>query len=119
MELKTRHILFIAACLNISCFFSQSVSITPFNSSFWNAYADKIHLNDQDRLEFMSAHKKLNSGITATSNSQIPSSQKIISPTNSVLAGPCINADFELGNLTGWATSSGFHPGFNPLGCCP
>ncbi|MCX8081287.1 MAG: hypothetical protein N3F09_08635, partial [Bacteroidia bacterium] len=30
----------------------------------------------------------------------------------------CVNIDFENGNLQGWATSCGFHPGFNAQGCC-
>ncbi len=30
----------------------------------------------------------------------------------------CTNADFELGSLTGWNSSTGYHPLYNPIGCC-
>jgi len=31
----------------------------------------------------------------------------------------CTNIDFEQGSLNGWTPSTGFHPLFNPIGCCP
>ncbi len=30
----------------------------------------------------------------------------------------CTNMDFESGDLTGWATSTGYHPLYNAQGCC-
>lgn len=87
-----------------------------FNFSFWNAYADKLQLNAKDRQEFISAHKRIHSSTPV----QSPQPQHTYKQgyTN-ILAPPCINADFELGSITGWTATSGFNPGFNILGCCP
>ena len=87
----------------------------PFNSTLWNGYADKINLTAQDRKEFISSHQRLH----ASQNNQ--TNQKTIPPQapNNTFAGPCVNIDFEGGNLNGWTSTSGFHPIFNPLGCCP
>ncbi|MBL7921818.1 MAG: PKD domain-containing protein [Bacteroidia bacterium] len=87
----------------------------PFNYSFWNAYADKLNLTANERKEFISSHQRLH-------NSQSnPIQQKPIIPQdpNNVFAGPCVNIDFESGNINGWNPTCGFHPIFNPLGCCP
>lgn len=86
-----------------------------FNHTFWNAYANKINLTATDRKEFISSHQRLNS--SPINQSQ----QKPFAPQNpnSVNASPCVNIDFEGGNLNGWIPTSGFHPLFNPLGCCP
>lgn len=90
-----------------------------FNLSFWSAYADKLHLTPAEKKEFLSAHQKsysanLTTGTSGTSN-QKPNP---FNPQNT-FAGPCINIDYENGNINGWTASSGFHPVFNPLGCCP
>ena len=75
----------------------------------------QINLTATDRKEFISTHQRLNS--SPINQSQ----QKPFAPQNpsSVNAGPCVNIDFEGGNLNGWIPTSGFHPIFNPLGCCP
>jgi len=92
----------------------------PFNASFWNAYADKLHLNPSDKNEFITAHKKSHQQISAPINPPAPQNQKPALPQNlQINAGPCINIDFENGSLVGWNASAGFHPIFNPLGCCP
>lgn len=88
----------------------------PFNFSYWNAYAEKLQLNPTKKKEFIDAHKKLHE-----SPIQLNAAfHKPVSPGNSqqTFAGPCINIDFENGNLNGWNPSAGFHPGFNPQGCC-
>ncbi|MEO6303863.1 MAG: PKD domain-containing protein, partial [Bacteroidia bacterium] len=87
----------------------------PFNYSFWSAYADKLNLTATERKEFISSHQRQHSTPT------IQTQQKPIVPQdqNSVMAGPCVNIDFESGNINGWNPTCGFHPIFNPLGCCP
>lgn len=85
----------------------------PFNASFWNAYADKLQLTPAEKLEFINAHKR---SVQTNNGNQKPAGSP--SPQNT-FAGPCINIDFENGNAAGWTTSSGFHPIFNPTGCCP
>lgn len=94
---------------------TKNTTATPFNSTLWNAYADKINLTAQDRKEFISSHQRLHA------SQQNQTNQKPITPQdpNNTFAGPCVNIDFEGGNLNGWTSTSGFHPIFNPLGCCP
>lgn len=87
-----------------------------FNASFWDAYADKLQLSAKDRQEFISAHKRLHSTTPVVLPQPANTYKK--GYTN-ILAPPCINADFELGSITGWTPTCGFNPGFNPLGCCP
>lgn len=95
--------------------YSQNKQST-FNASFWDAYADKLQLNAKDRQEFITAHKRLHS----TTPLLLPQpSHTYKQGYSNILAPPCINADFELGSITGWTATSGFNPGFNPLGCCP
>lgn len=94
--------------------------VTPagFNESFWSGYADKLQLSGADREEFMSAHRK-DYAASLTPTVQEQAAGKTMGLGNVIFAGPCINADFEQGNLTGWVRSCGFHPGYNALGCCP
>jgi gliding motility-associated-like protein len=87
------------------------------NSSFWSAYADKIHLTPAEKKEFLAAHQL--SSANLTTGTIVTSNQKPNPSTQNTFAGPCINIDYENGSLSGWTPSSGFHPIFNPLGCCP
>ncbi|MBK9284586.1 MAG: PKD domain-containing protein [Sphingobacteriaceae bacterium] len=89
----------------------------PFNHAYWNTYADKLHLNANDKKEFMDAHSRIHA---QTLSNPSPSGQKEI-PNNqlNLMAGPCVNIDFESGNINGWTGTSGYHPLFNPIGCCP
>lgn len=123
MTKTIRYLLLILTFFNLRNAFAQTGSDEPFNASFWNSYADKLQLQGKDREEFMNAHKRRHSGFPLATQQSTQSPQINQRPgagsSNSVFAGPCINADFESGNLTGWTRSCGFHPGFNPLGCCP
>ncbi|MGZ3921878.1 MAG: hypothetical protein ACXVC7_16380, partial [Bacteroidia bacterium] len=93
---------------------------SPSTISFWNAYADKIHLTPPEKKEFLAAHQKIISAnqTTSTFATNNLSKQNPYNP-QPTSAGPCINIDYESGSLSGWTPSSGYHPGFNPLGCCP
>lgn len=84
------------------------------NISFWNAYADKIKLTAIEKKEFLNSHQRQ----ILNPNSSFQKQINLITPYNT-MAGPCVNIDFENGNLSGWNSSCGFHPIFNPLGCCP
>lgn len=44
-------------------------------------------------------------------------SPRLIQSPNSIQAA-CTNMDFESGDLTGWATSTGYNPLYNAQGCC-
>ncbi len=112
----------------LACFFtnpllSQAQSNSSYNASFWEGYADKLQLGPKERAEFLSSHKRDQSAAPLAVQQNTPALQPFSNKTsgsnNSIFAGPCINADFELGDLTGWVRSCGFHPGYNPLGCCP
>lgn len=87
----------------------------PFNLSFWNSYSEKLHLNPTEKKEFISSQQKCYLHNHPTNNYQ----KQILPNQNTTLAGGCINIDFENGNFNGWNPTSGFHPLFNPLGCCP
>jgi gliding motility-associated-like protein len=94
-------------------------TVAPFNLSFWDSYSEKLHLSPTEKAEFISAQQKCHLHNHQTNNHQT-NNQKQISPNQTIAsAGGCINIDFESGNLNGWNATSGFHPIFNPLGCCP
>lgn len=115
---RTKIILLLLSLF--SCVVAQK-GTGQFNESYWNVYADKLQLKGKERAEFISAHKKRNDP-APTIISQTPPfsfSKKDPDPNNNIFAGPCVNADFEAGNLTGWVPTSGFNPGFNISGCCP
>jgi gliding motility-associated-like protein len=104
--------------LQVKSVFSQQDSKGGFNSLYWNTHADKLHLEGKEREEFIHSHIRQQSP-APVSPTQAPQAAQRIMPPNNIFAGPCINADFEAGNLTGWVPTSGFNPGFNPSGCCP
>lgn len=104
------------------CFSQEPATKSTYNEAYWTAYADKIHLEGKKREEFLNSHKKAGTPAPVSysiANPINPAARAIPDITTAIMAGPCINADFESGNLTGWTRTSGFHPGYNPLGCCP
>jgi gliding motility-associated-like protein len=97
----------------------------PFNSSYWNAVADKRHLSPADRKEFLDA--QLRAHEEKRHEHKFPHDSEIIwveVPNGkivggaSIAAGPCTNIGFESGNFTGWTRKTGYHPLFNAQGCC-
>lgn len=100
--------------------FSQNIT-APYNASYWSAYADKLQLTGKDRQEFLSSHKRMQTPIPVANTPTVASSFNSKGPNNNnqVMAPPCFNPDFELGTMAGWTVSSGFHPGYNAMGCCP
>lgn len=99
--------------------FSQNNPQAPFNAAYWNAFADKKQLTPAEKQEFMTSQQARHvADSLAFLQPPLPAA-KPINPGNTIFNGPCINADFEAGNLSGWTLSSGFHPGYNALGCCP
>jgi gliding motility-associated-like protein len=91
---------------------SNSTAQSSNQFQFWNKYADQLKLNKAEKQEFLNAHN--NSTQHSHSAKLIPYN---FNPQNTQ-ASTCVNIDFESGNLSGWTSSSGFHPIFNPLGCC-
>ncbi|MES2680257.1 MAG: PKD domain-containing protein [Bacteroidota bacterium] len=123
--MKTKIYILVLLCLAIMGIMNAQtdstkidVKLSDFNFYFWNAYADKLHLTVAERNEFMLSHQKNN----------LDFQQKLSQPAqtfrhgnhNNTLAGGCNNIDFENGSLSGWTSTSGFHPLYsaNPSGCC-
>jgi len=95
------------------------VKLSDFNSYFWNAYADKLHLTPAERSEFLLSHQKNNIEFKQKLDQPAISQAARPNQPNTISAG-CNNIDFENGTLNGWTASSGFHPLYaaNPSGCC-
>ncbi len=70
------------------------------------------NFNPKDYEEYISAWRR-----EYISYSQ-KSKQVLANPVSSPMAS-CTNIDFEQGSLTGWTASTGYHPLFNSMGCCP
>ncbi|MCW3076184.1 MAG: hypothetical protein JWO32_793 [Bacteroidetes bacterium] len=123
--MKTQIYLATALCLVIQVITQGQTQqeVTPGQSStnlaFWASYADKLHLSPADKKEFLSAHQKSATALHSTGSSGNNQQNKNPNSSQNTFAGPCINIDYENGSINGWTASSGFHPGFNPLGCCP
>lgn len=99
--------------------FSQNNPQALFNAAYWNAFADKKQLTPAEKQEFMtSQYSRHVADSLAFLQPPLPAA-KPINNGNTIFNGPCVNADFEAGNTSGWTLSSGFHPGYNALGCCP
>lgn len=96
---------------------TQDSRVSGYNESFWNGYIQKLQLSQAEKQEFLAAKKA-----EALHNSSTPQPTNPLPPiqanSNPLLAGGCNNIDFETGNTQGWTLTSGFHPIFNPLGCC-
>ncbi len=104
-------VLSVAQTKNLTNSSVKSFSI----SSFWKNYADELKLNSTEKQEFFKSHQ---SSSQPSSPVSFKAFKNNYNPQN-LSAASCVNIDFESGNLSGWTTSSGFHPIFNPLGCCP
>ncbi len=113
----TKSLLLFISLLAATCLFSQKDSL-GYNTAYWSGYADKLQLPPDQRLEFLNAHKRLKDGVPLSKN-QHTHTTAAKNTTASTYAGPCVNADFETGNFSGWVRSSGYHPLFNAAGCCP
>lgn len=66
--------------------------------------------SDKDYQEFIRAWRE-------TYNKQNRNTTQRLATPASPMAS-CTNVDFEQGNLTGWTPSTGYNPGYNPIGCC-
>lgn len=69
------------------------------------------NFNPKDYDEYITAWRREYKNLTQREN------QPFINPVSSAMAA-CTNIDFEQGTLNGWTASTGYHPLFNPAGCC-
>ncbi len=86
-------------------------SLANFSQKDWINYYWSHHTSPNDLPEFIYAHQR-----DYIHDTYFPSQR--ISGTTPAPQQACTNIDFESGNLNGWATSSGYNPLYNPLGCC-
>jgi len=123
--MKTKIYILVLLCLAIMGIMNAQtdstkidVKLSDFNFYFWNAYADKLHLKPAERNEFMLSHQKNNRDFQQKLSQ--PSQSYRSGNHNNTFAGGCNNIDFENGSLSGWTSTSGFHPLYsaNPSGCC-
>lgn len=68
----------------------------------------KKHLQPSEIQEFVQSHLKDTIQVFKYSTSTLPSTQQF-----------CTNMDFEMGDLSGWFATTGYHPLYNSTGCCP
>lgn len=75
----------------------------------WLLISKQKKLNPVEALEFVQSHLKDKEMVHKVSYPSNPPS----------IMQSCTNMDFETGNLSGWTTSTGYNPQYNPIGCCP
>lgn len=107
----------LAALLSAQVFAQGASSNSPidslahFNQQQWIDFYRSNHTSDNELPEFIYAHQRNYIRDTYFSSQRM-------SGTNPTPQQACTNIDFESGNLNGWNTSTGYHPLYNPVGCC-
>jgi PKD repeat protein len=117
--MKTKKLLLICAVGIMQCLVAQN------SASYSSLTIDqKQQADEQKAREFFTQHnfnsKDYDEYITSWRKEYKNLSQKI-NQQPALPASPmaaCTNIDFEQGTLNGWAQSTGYHPLYNPLGCC-
>ena len=92
-------------------FNSTTDSLQGFDEVAFKNYFIHNHSSMAGYDEFIASHKA-----EFIRNTYYPSA-KIIAPLPTPQAA-CTNMDFELGNLSGWSATTGYHPLYNAAGCC-
>jgi gliding motility-associated-like protein len=116
--MKTKKLLLLWAFAIAQCALAQA----PASSSLSTISAAE-QADEQKAREFFVQHnfnpKDYDEYITSWRKEYTNFSQnkQIALPASTMAA--CTNIDFEQGSLNGWTPSTGFHPLFNPIGCCP
>jgi gliding motility-associated-like protein len=116
--MKTKMLLLICA-LGVSQYL---LAQSPANYS--SSMIDARQADEQKAREFFIRHnfntKDYDEYITSWRKQHDGSYQRVsqpVSPASPMAA--CTNVDFEQGSLNGWTPSTGYHPLYNPIGCCP
>lgn len=129
--MRTRIFVIILSVFAGSLAFAQtpikgkSESQESFNEKYWQTVADEKRLSGSERVEFMELQKRLFE--ESKHEHRIFADSELVWVTvedgrlgsANTLTAHCVNADFELGNFTGWVRKTGFHPLYNATGCCP
>ncbi len=127
-----KHLLFIFLLLLSVCHngISQNkripIDTNHFNFSYWNAVADKNHVDEAERKQLLKIQKEIYISEQSHSHEHYSKEDlvwienaKEIGSENTISAGPCTNIDFESGTMAGWVRSTGYNPLVNAIGCCP
>lgn len=92
--------------------YSTIDSLNNFNTTKWINFYNTKHQSQKDLKEYLTSQQRDFIKDAFFSHAPKNSSQ------SSRPQAACTNIDFENGNLTGWTTSTGYNPLYNPLGCC-
>jgi gliding motility-associated-like protein len=87
-------------------------TLLNFNTTKWINFYNTKHQSQKDLKEYLTSQQR--DYIKDAFFSHAP---KNLGQSSRPQAA-CTNIDFENGNLTGWTTSTGYNPLYNPLGCC-
>src|SRR6185312_12529143 len=114
--MKTKKLLLMWALAFAQCALAQA----PVSSSLLTTSAEKA--DELKAREFFVQHnfnpKDYDEYITSWRKEYVNFSHNLLPAPPPTPMAACTNIDFEQGSLTGWALSTGFHPLFNPVGCC-
>lgn len=108
----------LAACLSIGAKAQTNNSsytidsLANFNTTQWTNFYYQHHNNPSELTEFLTAQKR-----DYIYHTYFSTNNRLLGQPNTPQQA-CTNMDFENGSLSGWNTTTGFHPSYNPLGCC-
>ncbi len=87
-------------------------SLASFNKTIWTNFYNSHHSSALELPEFLKSHQR-----DYIKETYFPSYLRLPG-INSTPQLACTNIDFENGSLSGWTTSTGYNPIYNPAGCC-
>ena len=87
-------------------------SLASFNNTLWTNFYNSHHSSTSELSEFIKSHQR-----DYIKETYFPSSLRLngVNPTPQLA---CTNIDFENGSLSGWTSTTGYNPIYNPAGCC-
>ncbi|MBS1634870.1 MAG: PKD domain-containing protein [Bacteroidetes bacterium] len=93
---------------------STTDSLAGFDRTYWTSFYNSHSSapSPSGLNEFITSHQK-----EYIQSTYFPLQRAVSSAPMPQQA--CTNIDFETGNLNGWTSTTGFHPLFNVIGCCP
>jgi hypothetical protein len=86
---------------------------------YWKGYANKHNWTLPEKEEFLKAKQRELSEPQAPVQITQQNIRPAFNQNAQAQAAGCNNIDFEGGSTTGWSLTCGFHPLYNPIGCCP
>lgn len=118
--MKTIYLFLIIMCVALNTYRTQAQSgnsqatdsLQGFNEEQERAFfLDHHPHNSSAYAEYIASRKR-----DYINNTFYPATRTHNPPPQ--VQAACTNMDFEAGSLTGWTTSTGYHPLYNAQGCC-